>query len=735
MLAGTIGSRPVGSEANDRARDYIVGQLRAMGFDVRVQTADARRPELGLTAHVHNIVAVREGRQREAIALVSHYDSSPHAPGGADDGLGVAVSLEAARVLVRQGALRHALAVIVTDGEEAGLMGASAIDSDPIASRLGVYLNLESVGSSGPTMLFEAGPGNAWAVDAWAKSAPMPRGGSFVVEIYRRIPNDTDFSILKRLGVPGLNFAAILDGYAYHTARDTAERLDPRTIEQMGHNTVRVVEALDARDLTVRSMDQATYTDLMGLTAFSIGPFATAWLTGIALLAGVFAWARTLRASIVAVGGSRFLLTAIWSLVGAVVVLVFMIAAAVLLRASREVFHPWYAHPNRLFALTGLMGALGGWFIARAGAILPSRVRGTRHPTLAWAIALPFWLVIAALMAYYTPPAAYLFLLPLLVCSVLLLAAPLSRTIAVRVISLLAFAFNAALWAWLTFQLLRFTVAHFGRLPIVTPPWVYAALMFFAAIVIVPPALAVLTGRRLRRPGLATALLLVSVAVAVWVAWMAPAYTHERPQRRFVRYLHDTGTGRSFWQVAGTEPGLDVYAPPQGWRLTADLPAVSIPLARLRHRFVWQREARDVEAVVPARVTAGTGVIAGANGEFSVSVTPAERGLAATFVMPEGLQPIRPNLPGVVRGGRRWTARFKAVPPEGVAFRGFLHVSDIPRLKDLRVIITRSRLPGGSGWQGLPAWLPQDRTVWASEAAYIVSPLPEVAPPPAPVLR
>jgi hypothetical protein len=39
------------------------------------------------------------------------------------------------------------------------------------------------------------------------------------------------------------------------------------------------------------------------------------------------------------------------------------------------------------------------------------------------------------------------------------------------------------------------------------------------------------------------------------------------------------------------------------------------------------------------------------------------------------------------------------------------------------------RLPGGKGWQGLPDWLMQQRTVWSSEARYIVQPLPEVAPP------
>ena len=99
MLAGTIGSRPIGTPANAKARAYIIDQLRLFGYEVRVQEADARRAALGLTARVANIIAVRPGRRSEAIGIVSHYDSVPAGPGAGDDALGVGVSLEAARVL------------------------------------------------------------------------------------------------------------------------------------------------------------------------------------------------------------------------------------------------------------------------------------------------------------------------------------------------------------------------------------------------------------------------------------------------------------------------------------------------------------------------------------------------------------------------------------------------------------------------------------------------------------
>ena len=165
MLAGTIGSRPIGSAANARARAYIVDQLRLFGFDVRVQEAEARRISIGRAARVANIIAVKPGRRSEAIGLLSHYDSVAAGPGAADDAFGVGVSLEAARVLAARPDRNWTLMVLVTDGEEADLMGAAALMTDrDVTDRLRTYINIESTGSGEPAMLFEAGPGNGWLV-------------------------------------------------------------------------------------------------------------------------------------------------------------------------------------------------------------------------------------------------------------------------------------------------------------------------------------------------------------------------------------------------------------------------------------------------------------------------------------------------------------------------------------------------------------------------------------------
>lgn len=591
MLAGTIGSRPIGTEANARARAYLIDQLKLYGLDVRVQEEDARRATVGRTARVSNIIATLPGSRPEAIGLVAHYDSSPQAPGAADDGLGVAVVLETARVLSARPNRQWTTYVLLTDGEESGLMGAAALMTDrTITDHLKAYINIEAVGAGGPAMLFETGPGNSWLVGPWARRAPHPRGGSYSVEIYKRLPNDTDFSILKQQEIPGLNFAVVGDSHAYHTARDTPDRLSPRTLRETGQNVVAIATGLDGVDITRRSTTEATYFDIGSTTALSYGT-AIGWGTALlAVLVGFLAWVRTARAAIVLGGAGRWLLTFVWTGLGAAIVVAAMIGGTWALRASREVYHPWYSTPDRLMALLAAIGVTVGWGIARLGRWLPARAHGVRHPIVTWSIALPAWIALALATLWFAPSAAYLWTLPLLTAGALLLVTPVTSGAAIRAVSIVVLAVTATLWLRETVELFRFVVAIFGRLPMVTPVFVYAALLATAGVMIVPPLVAAAGATRpILGPSVLTPACLLAIVVAAGLAYAAPAYTHEQPLRRSVRALQDADAPTATWEVASTEPGLDLgEGAPASWMPRSDWPAASVPWGRLSQPFVFR---------------------------------------------------------------------------------------------------------------------------------------------------
>jgi hypothetical protein len=734
MLAGTIGSRPIGTPENQRARQYVIDQLRLFGYDVRVQEVDARRPEVGYTARVSNIIAVKAGPDRNAIALVSHYDSAPEAPGGSDDGLGVAVSLEAARVLAARTGRKHTLFVLVTDGEESGLMGAAGLVTDrDVMERLNAYINIDSTGSAGPARLFETGPGNAWLVKPWARSAPHPRGASFGYEIYRRLPNDTDFSVFKRRDVPGLNFAAIGDSYAYHTARDTADRLTDQALRETGENTVQTAIALDALDLRTRATGEPTYFDIGRTVAVSWGP-VTAWFVAVAaLVCGLLAWFKSLGASIRLVGLGRWIFELVWAVAGVAAVGGAMLGAVWALRHARTVYHPWYAHPDRLFLMLLAVGMLVGWLVVRVGAILPKRAHGPRHPVLVWSVTLPLWVGLAGATAAITPSAGYLWTLPLLAIGIGLLAVPVANIAAVRAVSVAALAIAGTLWLFDTVELLRFMVPLFGRLPIITPIYAYPALMLACGAMVVPPFIASAAAvKPLMRPSLVTAALLVAVAVTIGVAYFSPAYTFAQPQRRSARVLVEPDAATATFEVASQEPGIDLdAAAPSGWYRTTDAPAASVPFGRFPQPYVFRTTAASPGSA-PASVTEFALRAVPAGTELTMTIVPREPGLTALFVLPEGITPARSNLPGVVTRGR-WRLAYIGVPPEGVTWRASFKSGLEPKLPDTRGVVISPRFPGGEGWQSLPAWLPQQNTVWDLDVVWV---LPAAAPiVPVPPLR
>ena len=731
MLAETIGSRPIGTAANARARQYVIDQLRLFGYDVRVQEVDARRPEVGYTARVANIIAVKPGPDRNAIALVSHYDSAPEAPGGADDGLGVAVSLEAARVLAARTDRRHTLFVLVTDGEESGLMGAAGLVTDrDVMDRLNAYVNIEATGSAGTALLFETGPGNPWLVKPWARFAPHPRGGSFAIEIYRRLPNDTDFSVFKRRDVPGLNFAAVGDSYAYHTARDTADRLTDQALRTTGENAVQTVIAMDAMDLRTRTTGEPTYFDVGRTVALTWGPVVGWFVAVAALVCGLLAWFKTLGASVRLVGLGRWIFEIVWALIGVAAVAGAMIGAAWGLRYARAVYHPWYAHPDRLFLMLLAVGTLAGWLIVRLGAILPKRAHAPRHPVLVWSLTLPVWVALAGATAALAPSAGYLWTLPLLTIGAGLLAVPAGNAAAVRAVSVVTLAVAGTVWLLDTIDLLRFVVPLFGRLPLITPIYVYPAMMLACGAMVVPPFIASAAAvKPLPRPSLFTAALLVAVAVTMGVAYFSPAYTYTHPQRRSARAIIEPDATTATYEVASQEPGVDLDAgAPAGWNRVTDAPASSVPFGRFPHPFVF-RTTGPAPGGPPAAVTEFGLKPVSAGTELTMTIVPREPGLTALFVLPDGITPARSNFPGVVSRGR-WRVVYAGVPPEGVTWRASFKGGLENRLPETRAVVVSPRFPGGSGWQSLPSWLPQQNTVWDADVAWVLAAAAPIAPVP-----
>lgn len=400
---------PMGTPAHDRVRDYLVRELEELGLSPQVQTAVGHRGVRVGT--VDNVLARIEGSagHDRAILLMAHYDSMPATYGAADDASGVAVLLETARALTAGSAPPvQDVILLFTDGEESGLLGAEAFERvHPWSEDVALVLNFEARGNRGPGLMFETGADNAWLIDHLAET-DRPVAGSYSYEIYRRMPNDTDYTVFRQAGVPGLNFAFIDGSPAYHTALDTAEALSPESLQHMGTYALGLVRSLDSADLAAEpSSGDAVYFNLVG-SAFVHFPAGVGLVLLLLALAGlVVVLVRGVKSGLLGGVGlimgfcGQFLITVIvTALVGGLALVAF--------EGPRD-FTVW-GDGSSISLVVGALAliaaglALGTHVLARSLVSLPNLAAGGAI----------LWAVVAALVSLAAPGAGYLFVLPLL---------------------------------------------------------------------------------------------------------------------------------------------------------------------------------------------------------------------------------------------------------------------------------------------------------------------------------
>jgi hypothetical protein len=161
---------PVGSPANARVRDYLLGQLAALGLRPEVQRAAVFRAPTGDGVVVENVLVRLPGSASTGVVLLTaHYDSVNSAPGAGDDGMAVAALVETLRALRAGPPLGNDLIVLFDDGEEPEMYGAQTfVERHPWATDVRVVFDFDADSPTGPTTILWTTPGDGWLPGAVA---------------------------------------------------------------------------------------------------------------------------------------------------------------------------------------------------------------------------------------------------------------------------------------------------------------------------------------------------------------------------------------------------------------------------------------------------------------------------------------------------------------------------------------------------------------------------------------
>lgn len=258
----------MGTAAHAEVRRYLLGQMGQLGLQPQVQetTVAWQQGPFSTAGYVYNLLGRIKGSAStgKAILLMAHYDSQPNTRGAADDAAGVAAMLETVRALKTEKALEHDVIVLLTDGEEYGLFGARGFLEHPWAKDVALVLNVEARGNQGPSMTFELSPENGWLAKQYGQVAPYPFISSVAYEVYRRMPNDTDFTVFRNAGYSGLN-SAFIDGFVhYHKLSDSPENLSQGSLQQHGENMLALVRHFGTADLSSVKAPDAVFFNFIG---------------------------------------------------------------------------------------------------------------------------------------------------------------------------------------------------------------------------------------------------------------------------------------------------------------------------------------------------------------------------------------------------------------------------------------------------------------------------------------
>jgi len=261
-----IGPRPVGTEANQEAADYISSELSAQGWDVEKQELAHRNEP------VRNVVGKKGNGP--LIIIGTHYDTRPLADkdpadrsrpvmGANDGGSGVGVLLELARCLDASATSQAEIWLAFFDAENMGdvqgwsySVGAAHMADSLLSSggrRPAYVVVIDMVGDQNQQLYYEWSSVLWLQERIWRIADDLGYSAQFIAQ--HRHDTLNDHTPFLRWGIPA---ALIVDlDYPYWGTRyDTLDKIDRESLQRVGQVLEQLLEGepfAQTPDIVVRT--------------------------------------------------------------------------------------------------------------------------------------------------------------------------------------------------------------------------------------------------------------------------------------------------------------------------------------------------------------------------------------------------------------------------------------------------------------------------------------------------
>jgi hypothetical protein len=298
-----LGPHTFGSPRAQFAAAYVAAKFRENGLqEVQLAPFEAE----GLKGQ--NVIGTLRGPGPEFLVLAAHHDSAPDAPGAYDDGGGIGVLIEVARLLALRQERQRTLVFVSFDGEESESQRKTATAGSRAyvqslgaeARNLVAALAVDMCGQKdGAPVLHPIAypdplrPGESVIAPAWlvreALAGAKDGGQAFdlgdpllgllyqpAVRAFRVRLYADDLSFLQA-GLPAVfvSDSSFTRFYpAYHAPGDTADKLDPLALERTGRAVLGALERLSRVPLSRAA--EPTWFSAFGLVIPGVAVYSVA---------------------------------------------------------------------------------------------------------------------------------------------------------------------------------------------------------------------------------------------------------------------------------------------------------------------------------------------------------------------------------------------------------------------------------------------------------------------------
>ena len=260
-----FGPRYMGNEAHKKLEHYILDHLKQDHLNAdQIEEDDFTADTVEGKFPVRNIIAKFPGKKDGIIAILGHYDTNYPLRnigyvGANDGGSSTAILLEFANQLSSKNREGYSVWLVWTDGEEAvrdwsdtdSLYGtrhlAEKWEKDGTLKKIKALFVMDMIAAKDVNIIRDDNS-TPWLLDLIHSAAE--RGGYQSHFYALQFGEEDDHIPFVKRGVPCADVISVPYGYNdvfHHTALDTMDKLDPRSLEIVGNTILETVHLLDQR--------------------------------------------------------------------------------------------------------------------------------------------------------------------------------------------------------------------------------------------------------------------------------------------------------------------------------------------------------------------------------------------------------------------------------------------------------------------------------------------------------